>query len=466
MKNALSVLLVLSLTICTAFSLTACKKDKKDLSYSTEPIINETVSSQKKTSSKKASSKKASSKKASNQNTSSKKKEIASNDNKTENNIKSSKAQSTQSFKDVSSTVDYEDIECTTYTEYHDVNFLTVNSNKNLKMRFTLSLPTEWRIKKTDGGCNIIKNSEVIGTITSNINENKYNGAQCVLNNTGTYGNIDITHRIDSLGSGNNTYFLRTLSLFYNGADAVKQGVVIMVHYQEIDSLSVSQIISTATLSVTANDANIGAMKITDNRNRVLIMGNSFISTSKIGNILQTMCGSKLSVEAISRGYAKVNQYARDETIINNIKSGNYSAVFMCGFYISEDVPSFNVIKQACDSSNTQLAIFPAHNENRGLITSATVTYPEVKILDWKGEIQELINSGINSTHFCIQDSHLHSTPLAGYVGAHMIYRAIFGEIPQQRNYTDVSSQSIALLGTYSASGKVTHSSNSNVYLL
>ena len=57
---------------------------------------------------------------------------------------------------------------------------------------------------------------------------------------------------------------------------------------------------------------------------------------------------------------------------------------------------------------------------------------------------------GIDTWDFCIDDQHKHSTPLAGYVGAHMIYRAIFGEIPKkyQSNYFDSASY-YATLGDY-----------------
>ena len=41
-----------------------------------------------------------------------------------------------------------------------------------------------------------------------------------------------------------------------------------------------------------------------------------------------------------------------------------------------------------------------------------------------------LIENGIDWLEFCIPDEHSHSTELAGYVGAHMIFRALFGECP------------------------------------
>ena len=76
-------------------------------------------------------------------------------------------------------------------------------------------------------------------------------------------------------------------------------------------------------------------------------------------------------------------------------------------------------------------------------------------LLDWKAEVDNLISTGINVSNFCIPDAHNHSTPLAGYIGAHMIYRAVFGEIPQTTEFTYVTNEQINLLGEYSTTGMV-----------
>jgi len=56
----------------------------------------------------------------------------------------------------------------------------------------------------------------------------------------------------------------------------------------------------------------------------------------------------------------------------------------------------------------------------------------------------------------CINDEHLHSTPLAGVVGAHMIYRAVFGEVPPKTNFSEVSYSHItAKLDDYYTTGMV-----------
>lgn len=75
--------------------------------------------------------------------------------------------------------------------------------------------------------------------------------------------------------------------------------------------------------------------------------------------------------------------------------------------------------------------------------------------MDWKQEINSLIDDGINKWAFCIDDQHEHSTPLAGYVGAHMIYRAIYGELPTlDHGCSYVSTTQIKqLLGNYLKTG-------------
>ena len=215
--------------------------------------------------------------------------------------------------------------------------------------------------------------------------------------------------------------------------------------------------LESATSSDTSQtEGDMGVLQIQDNRNTVLILGNSFINTSNVGDILQAMCGSDLFVEAHSRGYASVMTYAQDDYMVQNIRSGHYSVVFICGFYNYSDVLELEKIVDACKYSNTKIAIFPAHNEDISLIKDATTMYPNAVLIDWKKEISMLISKGIDYYDFCFDDQHQHSTPLAGYVGAHMIYRAVFNEIPQTTSFSQVSKQQIDLLGGYVKNGTIT----------
>ena len=109
-------------------------------------------------------------------------------------------------------------------------------------------------------------------------------------------------------------------------------------------------------------------------------------------------------------------------------------------------------------SSDTTLVVFPAHNEERSVIKRANQSCPELFMLDWKAEVDALIESGIDRWSFCINDEHKHSTELAGLVGAHMIYRAIYGEIPSVDGIYAVNDYNAReLLGTYLTDGKVSY---------
>ena len=165
---------------------------------------------------------------------------------------------------------------------------------------------------------------------------------------------------------------------------------------------------------------------------RILVIGNSFIGTSQIGIIYNEIAqknGKGDLMQAVAEGYATVKTYAENEYVINRIENGDWSAVFVCGFYTNMN-RELGIIKRACEKSGTKLIIFPAHNENRIMIESAKGAYRSLLCLDWKREIDELIAQGRDKWDFCYDDEHLHSTPLAGYVGAMMIWRAIYGEMP------------------------------------
>ena len=156
---------------------------------------------------------------------------------------------------------------------------------------------------------------------------------------------------------------------------------------------------------------------------------------------------------AQSRGYASISTYAQDSAFLKRIANGEWAAVFLCGFY-GQDTTSVGIIKNACDKSNTQLIIFPAHNESDQMRINATSKYPELICMNWKREIDLLIQEGRSKWDFCINDQHKHSTPLAGYVGAHMIYRALYNTVPKGNVYSYINQAEVkSLLGDYVKTG-------------
>ncbi len=161
----------------------------------------------------------------------------------------------------------------------------------------------------------------------------------------------------------------------------------------------------------------------------ILILGNSFVSTSKVGRFLNDMLfegSTHMECEAVSRGYASVLTYTSDTAMMEAIAQGQYSYVFLCGFYSYGDAAAVQDMVNVCKASDTGLVLFPAHNEQQEVLNAVS----GVPVLNWKKEINSIISRGVAYSDFCIDDAHQHSTPLAGYIGAGLIYRAIFEETP------------------------------------
>ena len=177
-----------------------------------------------------------------------------------------------------------------------------------------------------------------------------------------------------------------------------------------------------------------------NNAENVILIGNSFLfeNYSNIVIILRQLMKTAGREDCVpyrfSNGYATVTTLATEDgnyaDMRRSISSGSFNAVFLCGLYSGEDVDNIAVIRQLCAESGTRLVLLPAHNESRALIEEAKETYPDIPCLDWKSEIDALIESGVKESEFVNDDAHGHSKPLAGYVGAHMLYRCLFGEIP------------------------------------
>ncbi len=178
----------------------------------------------------------------------------------------------------------------------------------------------------------------------------------------------------------------------------------------------------------------------TNGKKTIAILGNSFVYDrySGIRIILTDMLRESnkdwgVTVKGI--GYATVAKYAAAvdsdyKTYLNNIKNGAYGIVFMCGLYSDADVAALQTIYDACKSSKTKLVLFPAHNENSPQLENAMLQYPDVTCLNWRNEIDGLIDAGVDRSDMCEKDDHSHSKALAGYVGARMIYKSLFGEEP------------------------------------
>lgn len=312
--------------------------------------------------------------------------------------------------------------------------FAPEESNTALRLR----LPTDWSYEQEDDTLLIMEDDAVIGTVTLGKAEESEGMTEAetvelddvtILTETGVQKKED----------GKNAWY--RLSYTFED-DEESRTVTVEILNEEMDAtlykwlkrpeiLPIKDYHKRPDLSLAGGNGKGG----------ILIAGNSFVSTSTsaISVILRDMIatgGKTCGVASCSIGYASAKEWVNNTAnenyskYMNNIKKGTYHTVFMCGLYSADDVAAFASILAACQQSNTRLVIFPAHNENSTHIASAAQQYPQLTVLNWKAEIDALIDTGLQKSDFCINDEHSHSNRLAGYVGAKMIYQSLFGAAP------------------------------------
>ena len=280
-----------------------------------------------------------------------------------------------------------------------------------------------------EGGYLLWRDGEQIGRIEAGEGDDR--NAWTVISERSTKpARLQVTHYHEKSVIENTLRFRHRYCYRYT-ENGQTQAITLTVAYGEIDEYTQIELLGQVTYKERYTDPMYGVLSNSQDK-PILVLGNSFIASSEIGIIYNKIAresGKGELMMAVAEGYATVKTYAESEYAINRIENGDWSAVFMCGFY-GDEVEALGVIKRACDASGTQLIIFPAHNENSGMVNRAMEAYPDLLCINWKREIEQLIVEGRSKWDFCYDDEHLHSTPLAGYVGAMMIWRAIWGEMP------------------------------------
>lgn len=321
-----------------------------------------------------------------------------------------------------------------------------------------INIPSSWRVsRKSDSEYTITRSGKNVGSIYKGVfspsdAETVYSGDNM------TRREIDTSYYIDKYSKDGKISYRRRLVYSYTDELEEKKYITLDIEYTEADDTSFSRIRRVSQPLAIKIPPVLGNIRFEEGNGKksILLLGNSFISTSGIGGSLYDLFGDECRVEAISRGNATVMTYVEDTEILSRIEKGEFGILFMCGFYSNPDVVAFEKIKKVCDASNTVLVIFPAHNETTTTLSSLRDKYPTLHYLDWKGEIDNLIFAGVEYDDFCVNDTHKHSKPLAGYVGAQMIYRSVMGKIPENTVKTAVSQTYIEnKLGDYVKTGKI-----------
>ena len=356
----------------------------------------------------------------------------------------------------------YEKISCTNHTSYSDRQIYFDGHTSFLTVR----LPQIWEVTDVNGSYLISCEDRNIGVL--------YKGSQAdlsvwktVYTKEYTYDSLKVYRHVDKTGKGDTLQFRHRLCFEYDGD--TRESFTLEIFYNEISVFNIANIINRILIRPIVSDPRLGCLGISDPDN-ILIIGNSFINSSSIYSILTEMLSDNwknCSVDAYSRGYATVKTYAEDEYLMGRIRDKEYDAVFVCGFYSDDEVEQFRKILNACKSSGTKAVVFPAHNEGLAAAESAAVIDEEVVFLNWKGEIDSFIKTGMSKWDFCVQDGHSHSNSLAGYVGAHMIYRAIYGKCPDGRVSSSIGQSFVdKKLGDYSKTGIIKNLNIDNAIIL
>ncbi len=326
--------------------------------------------------------------------------------------------------------------------------------------------PSDWTLEEAEGAAlTISRAGQSVGTLQSGAADTR--GWKIVSSRTISYNDYCTWEYIEKAGTGSALRFrYRYCHEFTeNGQPGC---FTVILDPTEMSDDTRYAMYSNTELRPAASEPGMGRFSDLKDK-KLLLLGNSFISTSEIGATLKDIFrqnGSGCSVNAISRGYATVKTFAQDTSLMSAIRGGSYDAVFLCGLYSASEVDYVNTVKQACDASGTRLILMPAYNESRAAINQAARTYPTLEILDWKGEIEDFIYAGKNKWDFCINDQHTHSTPLAGYVGAHMIYRGIYGKVPSAGTGSVSQTLLDRVLGDYTDTGILRHIAVSDITVL
>ncbi len=348
---------------------------------------------------------------------------------------------------------EYKNISCFPINGITKKNFGIPGSNYCL----TLQYGTDWDIaKKSDSSYEIRRDDSLIGMIIKGESQD-LDKWKTIGSRSAKRGETNIYEYIEKFGSGITLRF-RYRYVYEREENGEKRLITVLLSYSDVNSMSTSCLYINSQMNEICSNPKFGYLSDREYKN-IIILGNSFIGTSSVGYILDEMLANNnktCNVTSISRGYASVSTYVNDSEIMRDIGDGIYDAVFICGLYDSDEVRKIGVLQKKCEESGTKLVVFPAHNESRFTIIDALEQNAPIEILDWKAEIDAFISAKKPKDLFCINDSHKHSTKLAGYVGAHMIYRSIYNEVPEA-GVKDLISQSYVnkMLGDYVKTGVI-----------
>ena len=335
--------------------------------------------------------------------------------------------------------INHNELECMHIEEWKDIGIKWLGNDAVFVTKF----PAAWELipleDEEESTLVILRNGVDIGVVSTVVPKTSLETLESEFYNI---GGVEIDYDVRKVKEGKGYAFRRVFGFFYGDFR-----VFFEIDYTELDDENCLYIAN----SIGEGDMSGGVFTIPmdggNTSRKTIVIGNSFIRTSQIGSYLKLFYNSgnkHYTLESFTHNGQSVEDYAK-ESWLKEFRNGTYHVVFLCGLYNAKDAENFPKVVEACAQSNTKLVIFPAHNEKFGRVEEIREKYPDIYYLGWRDEINRFIDAGVaDYWDFCINDYDKHSTPLAGYVGAHMIYSALYGEVPPE--YTAGKPHSIGYL--------------------
>ncbi len=333
-----------------------------------------------------------------------------------------------------------------------DIKWKTINLNDAVtNATVTITVPSDWSLTKSEDDAYTLKrDGKEIGEIKSL----SFAAPKEVLDKvTKTAGNLTNTKQISLHNTSGDTYY-HSFS-FKTSRKNPNFEIYLRVKYPELDSAAADKLYSSAKAVTDYINYNFPDISKTNGSKKIVAMGNSFTGHSRVAPILNDMLlagNTGYTAESITIANSALTAFAERDDILKRIENGEFCYVVQSGFYNSiKNITAFEVVKAACDKSGTKLVAMPAHNEDDKIIAVGASKFYDAMFVNWKGQLDSLISSGVARSDLCTDDNVKHCKPLAGYVAAFMLYRNMFGKNPPAINSTAVSNSEIAKVSKFTS---------------
>lgn len=302
-----------------------------------------------------------------------------------------------------------------------------------------MPIPSDWSVTANGNGFTFSSGGKTVGTASysmSTPSPNTYLGQE--LNMNGGMGSR-VLYKKDA------THYTWVFSLKAKSINTL----YFSIDYTQLSLANVDFILDSSrvyTLNSTLTPA-----AITSSNGKILLAGDESVAeiAAPLSAMLTAGGKNKYTVLDATVAGGSATEYAKTAWI-QRISDGEFGVVILGGFKTTE-TGAVGKIRDACKSGGAKLVFLLGQADTESVVKDLRKTYAAVSYLNWKDEFEALVSNGTNKAD--LYSSTGVSTALGGYVGAHMIYRSVFGEVPPTVSETATAK---AKLGHYVQTGHAT----------